>query len=154
MCSSHRNAHHNQICRRTPMTCCRTIKRWVSQLAPGRFATVIAAVAISGGIGSVSADPLAVEAVSNRADLVSGGDVLVRVTLPAGVNANQAVLSVNGQALASPLHAAPDGRGFLALVTGLNLGHNSLVLAGGGSSVQLDVTNYPIEGPVFSGPHL
>ena len=117
----------------------------------GSLVVIVFALAFG---SAIAADSLAIEAVSNRADLVSGGDALVRVILPAGVSEPQAVLSLNGQALANALHAAPDGRGFLALVTGLNLGHNSLVLAAGGSSVQLDVTNYPIGGPVFSGPHL
>src|SRR5438034_5195306 len=99
-----------------------------------------------------AATTLAIEAVSNRADLVSGGDILVRVIVPQA--SSQAVLSLNSQPLANALHPAPDGRGSLALVSGLNLGHNTLSLAADGSSVQLDVTNYPIGGPIFSGPHL
>jgi len=99
-----------------------------------------------------AATTLAIEAVSNRADLVSGGGILVRVIVPQA--SSQAVLSLNSQPLANALHPAPDGRGSLALVSGLNLGHNTLSLAADGSSVQLDVTNYPIGGPIFSGPHL
>ena len=92
---------------------------------------------------------------SNRADLVSGGDVLVRVTLPPGLaRTGKAVLSLNGQALADALHPAPDGFGYLALVSGMQLGHNALTLSVPGRSVQLDVTNHPIGGPIFSGPHL
>ncbi len=111
-------------------------------------------MAMGFGLGSVgaAADGLAIESLSNRADLVSGGDVLVRVTLPTGIT--QAVLSLNGQPLVNALHPAPDGRGYLALVSALNLGHNTLTLAAGSSSVQLDVTNYPIGGPIISGPHL
>src|SRR5215471_5837172 len=85
---------------------------------------------------------LAVEAVSNRADLVSGGDVLVRVTLPPGLARNaKAVLSLNGQALPDAMHPAPDGFGYLALVSGMHLGQNALILSVPGRSVQLDVTN-------------
>ena len=91
------------------------------------------------------------EAVSNRADLVSGGDVLLRVR-PAG--AEPGVLSVNGTPLPGSLHAAPDKDGFLALVTGLKVGTNTVSYASGGKTTTLPVTNYPIGGPIFSGPHL
>src|SRR5512144_2173949 len=117
------------------------------------FACALATVVAAAAPGDAAAQSLGLEAVSNRADLVSGGDVLVRVTLPMNVGANQSVLMLNGQPLANPLHAAPDGKGYLALVSGLALGHNSLMLAAGGSALQLDVTNYPIGGPIFSGPH-
>ncbi|TMH32225.1 MAG: hypothetical protein E6H66_14415, partial [Betaproteobacteria bacterium] len=133
----------------------RVLNPLLSPLHRAHFIATLTVVVFALGLGNaIAADSLAVEAVSNRADLVSGGDVLVRVILPPGVNANQAVLSLNGQPLANVLHAAPDGRGFLALVTGLSLGHNTVMLSGGGSSVQLDVMNYPAGGPVFSGPHL
>src|SRR2546422_6687449 len=86
-----------------------------------RRATVVNAVvsvAVAFGMGSAAADSddaLKIEAVSNRADLVSGGDVLLRVTLP---RKQQGTLSVNGAAVPGALHAAPDGNGYLALVTG------------------------------------
>ena len=98
-----------------------------------------------------SDDALKIEAVSNRADLVSGGDVLLRVTLP---RKQQGTLSVNGAAVPGALHAAPDGNGYLALVTGLPLGRNTIALSSHGRMVHLDVTNHAIGGPIFSGPHL
>src|SRR5882762_11368816 len=77
-------------------------------------AVVCAAVAL--GMGSAvanSEDALKIEAVSNRADLVSGGDVLLRVTLPR--RQQEGMLSVNGAAVPGALHEAPDGNGYLAL---------------------------------------
>lgn len=120
------------------------------------FAAVLASIALGAQSALAKSDAtLAVEAVSNRADLVAGGDVLVRVTLPPGLaRISQAVLSLNGQSLANALHPAPDGNGYLALVTGLHLGQNSLTLSIPGRSVQLAVNNHPIGGPIFSGPHL
>jgi Tannase-like family of unknown function (DUF6351) len=94
-----------------------------------------------------------VEAVSNRADLVSGGDVLLRVTLPPGLSSS-AVLSLNGQRLENALHPAPDGDGYLALVNGLSVGPNTITLSAGAPTWRLVVTNHPIGGPIFSGPHL
>ena len=101
--------------------------RWREGLVT--FATGMMALAFAFASAGAAADALAIESVSNRADLVSGGDVLVRVTLP--TPSTQAVLSLNGQPLVNALHPAPDGRGYLALVTGLNPGHNTLTLAAG-----------------------
>jgi hypothetical protein len=98
-------------------------------------------------------DQLPIETVSNRADLVSGGDVLVRVTLPPDLS-NRARLFLNGQRLENALHPAPDGRGYLTLVSGLSVGPNDLTLSAGRPTWRLVVTNHPIGGPVFSGPHL
>jgi len=82
---------------------------------------------------------VAIETVSNRADLVSGGDVLVRVISPPGNARNDRVaLFVNGERFKGELHAAPDGHGSLALVTGLNLGHNTLTLTAGGQEAGED----------------
>src|SRR5437762_11273632 len=135
----------------------RTLNPLLSPPHRALFVGALAAIVVAVGLGNTvaaSGQPLAIEAVYNRADLVSGGDILVRVTLTPNVSGDQAVLLLNGQALANPLHPAPDGRGYLALVTGMNLGHDALLLVAGGGSVQLDITNYPIAGPIFSGPHL
>ncbi len=116
--------------------------------------SLIVSMAVALGTGSALARPddaLNIEAVSNRADLVSGGDVLLRVNLP---RKHQGMLSVNGAAVPGALHPASDGNGYLALVTGLPLGRNTITLSAQGHMVHLDVTNHPISGPIFSGPHL
>jgi len=116
--------------------------------------SLIVSMAVALGTGSALArsdDALNIEAVSNRADLVSGGDVLLRVNLP---RKHQGMLSVNGAAVPGALHPAPDGNGYLALVTGLPLGRSTITLSAQGHMVHLDVTNHPISGPIFSGPHL
>jgi hypothetical protein len=95
-----------------------------------------------------------VETVGNRADLVSGGDVLVRVALPAGDDAAKAMISVNGKVLSDGLHVAPDGKGFIALVTGLKDGKNALAVTSKSGAAHLDITNHPRGGPLFSGPQI
>lgn len=121
-----------------------------------RMASLAALLAFAAhGAMADSAATLAIEAVSNRADLVSGGDVLTRLTLPPGLErTGKAWITLNGAPMNTGLHPAPDGRGYLALVTGLALGRNELVLTVPGRSVKLDVTNHPIGGPVFSGPQI
>ena len=119
------------------------------------LASAAFAIGLAFGTGTALAesdsDGLKIEAVSNRADLVSGGDVLLRVTLP---RKSQGVLSVNGTPVPGALHPAPDGNGYLALVTGLALGRNTVSVSARGKTERLTVTNHPIGGPIFSGPHL
>lgn len=120
----------------------------------GRLAAVLLALAapLAAGAASAAAD-LDLQTVGNRADLVSGGDVLLRARLPDG-EAAKAVLTVNGQAVADALHPAPDGDGYLALASGLKLGKNTVALSAGGRTARLDVTNHPTGGPLFSGPQI
>jgi hypothetical protein len=104
--------------------------------------------------GLAKTGDITVETVGNRADLASGGDVLVRVNLPAGDDTAKATLSVNGKALSDGLHASPDGKGFIALVTGLKDGKNALTVTSKGQAAHLDITNHPSGGPLFSGPQI
>ena len=113
-----------------------------------------AAVALAGFAVTATTTPIAIEAVSNRADLVSGGDVLLRVTLPEGQAASAATLSVGGAAVPGALKPAPDGKGQLALVTGLPNGLSVVSVTAGGQTARLQLTNHPNGGPVFSGPQI
>ncbi len=119
-----------------------------------RAAGAVVAAAMLGLAGSVTAQTpaLTIEAISNRADLVSGGDVLVRVRLPAPDD--QAAVIVAGKPQPFALHPAPDGKGYTALVTGLPVGRNTLSVTSKGKSARLDVTNHPSGGPLFSGPQI
>ena len=102
----------------------------------------------SGAVVANSAPPV-LEAVSNRADLVSGGDVLVRVTA-----LGAPTLSLNGKPVTAALHPAADGKGDLVLVEGLTPGKNTLVVRTAEGAAQLDITNHPNGGPLFSGPQI
>ena len=97
---------------------------------------------------------IVIDSVSNRADLISGGDVLLRVTLPEGQAASAATLAVGGAAVPGALKPAPDGNGQLALVTGLPNGKSVVSVTAGGQTAKLELTNYPNGGPVFSGPQI
>lgn len=121
-----------------------------------REVTAIGAALLLAAAGPALAKPadLTVEAVSTRADLVSGGDVLVRVTLPKGDDPQKAVLALNGAPLANALRPAGDGKGWLALVGGLKTGKNALTLTSKGEIARLEVTNHPSGGPLFSGPQI
>jgi hypothetical protein len=106
-----------------------------------------------------SPDDLGILTVSTRPDTVSGGDVLVRIVLPRSVAINDLVILLNGQAVTSAFQPEASGSSLLGLVDGLNLGDNDLVAKAINQnnetyrSAHLTLTNYPITGPIISGPH-
>jgi len=94
---------------------------------------------------------LALTSVSNpRPQLVSGGEVLVRVDVPARTAASDVQIFANGRDVTSSFQAQPDGS-LLGLVTGLRLGRNNLVAVARRQLASLRVTDHAITGPVFSG---
>jgi hypothetical protein len=96
-----------------------------------------------------------ITSVSSRADMVSGGDVLIQVDVPQSVPLNKAMIKLNGQDVTAALHPVAAAHALTGLVTGLKLGENTLEVFNGqkqGSrESQLNVKNYPITGPIISG---
>lgn len=95
-------------------------------------------------------DRLAIESVSNpRPQLVSGHDVLLRVTGASGRGAVE--VTVNGHDVSAAFARQPDGS-LLGLVTGLRTGTNQVRASARHGRDSLTVTDHPITGPVLSGP--
>lgn len=90
--------------------------------------------------GQTGASALTLSVLSGRPDMVTGGDALVAVS-------RAATVTLNGRDITSTFR---DNR---AVVTGLPAGRSTLRATAGGQSATLELTNYPITGPVFSGPH-
>jgi hypothetical protein len=96
-----------------------------------------------------------IRTLSNRADLISGGDALVEVKVPRRVDLNDVVISLNGTNITAAFIRNSAARTFRGLVTGLHDGRN--VLQAGvrgrdhdsGDSEKLTITNHPIGGPVL-----
>jgi hypothetical protein len=94
---------------------------------------------------------LALLTVSNpRPELVSGGQVLVRVDVPARVSAGSVHITADGRDITGRFEPQPGGS-LLGLVTGLRPGRNRLTASTHGQFASLRVTDHPITGPVFSG---
>lgn len=94
---------------------------------------------------------------SSRPDMVSGGSALIGVALPPGTPASAVRFSVNGADVAVALRPGADGSGHEALVEGLRVGENELVAtvaAQARARARMVLTNHPLAGPIFSGPHL
>jgi Tannase-like family of unknown function (DUF6351) len=92
--------------------------------------------------------------LSNRADLVSGGDALVEVVLPARIDPDTVRVSVDGTDMTSAFAVRPNGR-YEGVVTGLAVGPNDLMATmRQGPTVHLTITNHPSGGPIFAGPQV
>jgi hypothetical protein len=92
--------------------------------------------------------------ISDRADVISAGDALVSIELPAGVDPSTVRVTDNGRDVTSQFATRPNGL-FEALVTGLDLGPNVVTAsAPNASTAQTTITNHPNGGPVFSGPQI
>jgi hypothetical protein len=93
---------------------------------------------------------LQIKVLSNRADLVSGGDALLEIVMPPGLTASNGLQVVVGSRnVSSAFTTRADGR-TLGVVTGLVNGTNTVLakhLLGGNG--QLVITNHPIGGPVL-----
>ena len=95
-----------------------------------------------------------IEVLSNRADLISAGDALVRVNLPDGSDPATVTVSDDGRDVTSAFAMRANGH-FEGLVTGLDEGLNVLeARMPGGEGARIEILNHPNGGPVFSGPQV
>ncbi len=134
----------------------------VSRLHGFRRVLAAAFVALASALMLVSctevadSEALTLSAVSSRADMVSGGDVLVRIDAHETIALDEIMVLANGEDVTSTFQALPDRRALLGLVEGLEPGENTLAAYNArtqtGGSAELTVMNHPITGPIFSGP--
>lgn len=100
------------------------------------------------------ADALTLTALSSRAQVVSGGDALIRVNLPDSVSAADVQVDLDGTDVTENFQPVGDGQRLLGLVDGLADGANQLTASAPDVDPgELELTSHPITGPVFSGPH-
>ena len=93
-----------------------------------------------------------IHVLSNRADLISGGDALVEVIFPEGAKLSTAEVLLNEADVTGAFSVRENGR-YMGLVTGLVLGANVLQAhVAGGPVGRATILNHPNGGPVFSGP--
>ncbi len=93
-------------------------------------------------------------AVSTQPWLVTGGDVLIEVAVAQQSTPTVPQLTLNGAALDVPLTAVGSGR-YQALLRNLPLGDSTVAAAvtEADQRAEMLLTNYPVSGPVISGPH-
>jgi hypothetical protein len=114
----------------------------------------LALIGVPSSTRAIGADALTINVLSNRADLISGGNALVEVVLPASVQPGDVSVDLNGTDVTSQFAVRPNGK-FEGLLTGLTLGLNVLKASLPDSTgASITITNHPENGPVLSGPQI
>lgn len=124
-------------------------------------AAAVAIVVLAVGADSVSAKQdkgYGIETISTRADRVSGGDVLVKITYKHDNRNHPLKITLNGRDVSGAFRPGNDENTLVGLVTGLAIGKNAVRVQGNGSSgikdQTLEITNYSIDGPISSGERI
>src|SRR5215510_4977320 len=90
--------------------------------------------------------------LSNRADLISGGDALVEVRVPINVPLKKVTLWLNGHEVTAAFQTNEAARTMRGLLTGLVNGENEFLADSNGQGhgrprATLRIINHPIGGP-------
>ena len=131
------------------------------------LAVVALIASVFNASGSVGAAAPVIKVLSNRADLISGGDALIEVVVPerfrsaldkpAGILASLWNARLNGKDVTRSFNVsgATSPKRLVGMVDGMRAGKNVLsVRMPDGSAAQITITNHPITGPVFGGPQV
>ena len=100
-----------------------------------------------------AAQSLGISVLSNRPDMLSGGDALVRID-SSGIDLANIQVLLNDRDISSEFNPSTDAHSLQGLVEGLDDGANTLLamdIAGSARS-QITLLNHPITGPIISGP--
>src|SRR3954451_15221423 len=114
----------------------------------GVCAVVVFAALASPGLALAGhRDAPRIEVLSNRADLISGGDALV------AVSGRVERVTLNGRDVTWKLRGRRGG--LVGGVAGLRVGRNELrAVSRRGPGARITITNHPSGGPVFAGPQV
>jgi hypothetical protein len=97
---------------------------------------------------------VAIQVVSGRADLVSDGQALLDVLVPAGLPTAGLRITVGRRDLTHDFVRQPSGA-LEGLVTGLAVGRNTVTATlSNGSGARIVLTNHHNGGPLFAGPQI
>lgn len=103
--------------------------------------TMLASGALAQGAG------LKLEVLSSAADMVTGGDALVKIT----GTPDKPVVKVGATDVSGAFKSDQRG-GWVGLVTGLKDGDNPVTATAGGKDASLTLKNHPLNGTLFAGP--
>src|SRR5689334_919410 len=118
--------------------------RHVLLLLPGLL--LLPLLALMGQAGAAQTQPLRIQVLSNRADLISGGDALVAVVIPPKVNPGRVQVTLGDRDITDRFAVRQDGQ-YVGLVTQLADGANVVRATAPGYRGQTVITNHPNGGP-------
>ncbi|MCW5968592.1 MAG: hypothetical protein KIT57_08765 [Blastocatellales bacterium] len=126
----------------------------MKRIFPLLFACSAFSLILGSGVHSQSSGGLEIAILSSRPEFVSGGDALVEVRVPEGAALNRITLALNGRDVTPGLKPDTESGALRGLIGGMKLGENLLAAKAGNLQATLKATNYPVTGPILSGPHL
>jgi hypothetical protein len=137
------------------------MKRFTWRLAAVAAVLAAAPAATAAGYETAGkADTLHISVVSSPAQYVSGGDARIEVAVPDETALGDVDVTLNGSDVTSAFGPDPEGNHQLeGVVSGLPLGPSTLAASthetakGNKHYDELTLTNNPLQGPIFSGPH-
>src|SRR5262245_44805634 len=106
---------------------------------------------------ALAAEPLEIRVLSSKPEFVSGGDALIEIKASGETKLDGVTLTVNGEDQTKALAADAASKSLRGEVKGLKAGQNTLVAVATTPArveARATLTNYPITGPILSGPHL
>jgi Tannase-like family of unknown function (DUF6351) len=129
----------------------------VKTLVSAAMMFLLALAAAPAALAAKNSHDFELRVLSSPPEMVTGGDALVRVTIPKTVPLNKATVSVNGTEITSTLRLDASARTLTGMVNGLQLGANTLFADSNGRghgrpTEALTLVNHPTTGPIFSGP--
>ncbi len=137
------------------------MKRMTWRLAAAVAALVAVPTATAAGYETAAKpNQLHINVVSSPAQYVSGGDARIEIAVPDGTALGDVEVTLNGTNVTSAFGPDPEGNNQLeGVVTGLPLGASTLAAStaktakGNKHYDEVTLTNNPLQGPIFSGPH-
>lgn len=100
---------------------------------------------------ALKAELPAIKVLSGRPDLVSGGEALVEILPPAGVEDSAVKIEAAGRDVTAEFARRPNGR-YMALLKDLPEGRSTITAQFSPTlSESLEIVNHPAAGPLFSG---
>lgn len=120
----------------------------------GSSAVVLALILAGAGHGTAAGSTITepvIDVLSNRADLISGGDALVEIRLPDGAQPDDIRMELDGRDITHEFAQRSNGR-YQGIVTGLRPGANQLTAwTSHRNGATITLTNHSKQGPIFAG---
>ena len=137
------------------------MKRMTWRIAAAVAALVAVPTATAAGYETAAKpNQLHINVVSSPAQYVSGGDARVEIAVPDATALGDVEVTLNGMDVTSAFGQDPEGNHQLeGVVSGLPLGPSTLAASthkkskGNKYYDEITLTNNPLQGPMFSGPH-
>ncbi|MFU8852033.1 DUF6351 family protein [Micromonospora sp. SL1-18] len=119
--------------------------------------TATITITVTAGPDETGPRELTAATLSGRADMVTGGDALLRIAVPRDIPRDHVRIRLNGDTdITTDFRPRPGTDDLIGLATGLRLGDNQVDAATTiprPRHASITLVNHRPEGPVFSGPH-